>query len=86
MYAPYGPFFAMVPERVPRNVTAEVLATINSSGALGGFFGSYTVGWLQTVTGSSRAGYLLMAMSVICSGILMLFLRNPGSSGQGKLV
>jgi 2-dehydro-3-deoxy-D-arabinonate dehydratase len=35
MYAPYGPFFAIVPERVPRNVVAEVIAFINSSGALG---------------------------------------------------
>ena len=38
MYAPYGPFFAIVPERVPRNVTAEVLAFVNSSGALGRLF------------------------------------------------
>jgi sugar phosphate permease len=86
MYVPYGPFFAVVPELVPRNVTAEVLATINSSGALGGFFGSYTVGWLQAVTGSSRAGYLLMAMSLVCSAILMLCLRDPASSGRGKVI
>jgi cyanate permease len=26
MYAPYGPFFAIIPERVARNVTAEVFA------------------------------------------------------------
>ena len=40
MYAPYGPFFAIVPERVPRNVVAEVIAFINSCGTLGGFFGA----------------------------------------------
>jgi sugar phosphate permease len=86
MYAPYGPFFAMVPELIPRNLTGEVLATINSSGALGGFFGTYTVGWLQAVTGSSRAGYLLMAMSLVCSGVLIFCLRVTGSSGRGNLV
>jgi nitrate/nitrite transporter NarK len=86
MYTPYGPFFAVVPELVPRNVAAEVLATINSSGALGGFFGSYAVGWLQAVTGSSRAGYLLMAMSFVCSAALMFFVRDPGRSGRGKVV
>lgn len=86
MYAPYGPFFAVVPELVPCNVAAEVLATINSSGALGGFFGSYTVGWLQAVTGSSRAGYLLMAMSLVCSAALMLCLCDPSRSGEGKLI
>jgi sugar phosphate permease len=76
MYAPYGPFFAIVPERMPRNVTAEVLALINSCGALGGFFGSYLVGLLQTLTGNARAGYLLMAFSLIVSSLLLLLLRE----------
>ncbi len=77
MYAPYGPFFAMVPEVVPRSVTAVVLATINSSGALGGFVGSFTVGWLQAVTGNSRAGFFVMAMAMLVAGGLMLCLRDP---------
>jgi len=80
MYAPYGPFFAIVPERVPRNVVAEVIAFINSCGALGGFFGSYFVGWLQTTTGNPRAGYLLMSVSLACSAALFVFLRQPGKS------
>ncbi len=86
MYAPYGPFFAVIPELVPSNVTAEVLATVNSSGALGGFFGSYTVGWLQAVTGSSRAGYLLMAMSLVISAGLMFCLRPPAPASRGNLI
>jgi hypothetical protein len=36
IYAPYGPFLAIVPERVPRNVVAEVIALINSCGTLAG--------------------------------------------------
>src|SRR4051794_27042828 len=76
MYAPYGPFFAIVPERVPHNVTAEVLALINSCGALGGFVGSYLVGLLHAVTGNARAGYLLMALSLVCSALLLLKLRR----------
>lgn len=83
MYAPYGPFFAIVPERMPRNVTAEVLALINSCGALGGFFGSYLVGLLQTLTGNARAGYLLMAISLIVSSLLLLLLREPTDSLEG---
>lgn len=74
MYAPYGAFFAMIPERVPRNVVAEVLALINSVGALGGFFGSYFVGVLRSVTGSPRAGYLLMSAALVCSALLLLCL------------
>jgi nitrate/nitrite transporter NarK len=74
LYAPYGPFFAIVPERIPQNMTANVLALINSAGALGGFFGSYFVGWLGAVTGNSRAGYLLMSLSLLCASMLVLFL------------
>ena len=76
MYAPYGPFFAIVPERVSGNVTAEVLALINSCGALGGFFGSYLVGLLQAVTGDERAGYLLMSISLVVSALLMCSLPD----------
>lgn len=77
MYAPYGPFFAIIPERLPKNVTAEVLALINSCGALGAFVGSYLVGLLQALTGSSRAGFLLMALALICSSLLLLALPRP---------
>ena len=74
MYAPYGPFFAIIPERLPRNVTPAVLALINSAGALGGFLGSYFVGALQAATGNPKAGFLLMSLSLIVSAVLLLFL------------
>jgi MFS-type transporter involved in bile tolerance (Atg22 family) len=50
---------------------------VNSCGALGGFAGSWLVGWLQAVTGSSRAGYLAMSILLIVSGVLIFFLRSP---------
>ncbi|MFH4293746.1 hypothetical protein WAJ58_21605, partial [Acinetobacter baumannii] len=40
MYAPYGPFFAIIPEMLPRNVAGGAMALINSMGALGSFCGS----------------------------------------------
>jgi sugar phosphate permease len=86
MYAPYGPFFALVPDRVPRNVTAEVLAFINSCGALGGFFGSYFVGWLQSATGDARAGYMLMSLSLACAASLSLFVADTPKSLRPSLV
>jgi nitrate/nitrite transporter NarK len=56
-----------VPERVPGNVTAEVLALINSFGALGAFAGSYLIGILYAVTGDERASYMLMSLTrVLC--------------------
>lgn len=77
MYAPYGPFFAIIPERLPNNVTAEVLALVNSSGALGAFVGSYLVGLLEAVAKSSRPGFLLMSLSLIASALLILALPEP---------
>ena len=85
MFAPYGPFFAIIPEIVPGNVSGETMAMINSFGALGAFFGSWVVGLLQAHTGNSRAGYLLMAVSIILSGAIMYFgfhQRVTQSTGQ----
>jgi MFS family permease len=81
MYAPYGPYFAIMPEMLPRNVAGEVIALVNSCGALGGFAGSWLVGWLQAVTGSSRDGYLAMSILLIVSGVMIFFLRAP-KAGQ----
>jgi sugar phosphate permease len=72
MYAPYGAFFAMIPERVPKQVIGEVMAMVNSFGALGSFVGSYSVGLLQAMTGSSRAGFLLMAVGLLSSALLLV--------------
>jgi sugar phosphate permease len=77
MYAPYGPFFAIMPEMLPRNVAGEVVALVNTFGALGGFAGTWLVGWLQALTGSARAGYLSMSMALILSGLIALCLRVP---------
>lgn len=85
MYAPYGPFFAIIPELLPANVAGEVTALVNSLGALGSFLGSWAVGWLQGYTGSSKAGYLLMAIALIVASSLSLFLR-PNQTAQPVLV
>ncbi len=80
MYAPYGPFFAIIPERLPRSVVTQVFALVNCCGALGAFLGSYIVGILQTVTGKSSAGFLLMAVALVASSILILCLPAPRAS------
>ena len=79
MYAPYGPYFAMIPEMLPANVAGEVMALINSFGALGGFVGAWLVGELEAVTGNSRAGFLFMSASLILAGVLVLILRQGKS-------
>lgn len=79
MYAPYGSFFALIAETIPKTVLDEVLALVNSSGAVGGFAGAWLVGLLQARTGNSQAGFLLMSGSLIAAAVLMfLFPRRSG--------
>ncbi|MEO8854691.1 MAG: MFS transporter [Ginsengibacter sp.] len=77
MYAPYGPFFAIITEILPRNVSGGAIALINSFGALGAFVGAYVVGYLNGLTGNFDASYILMAGSLFLSGILtILAIKN----------
>lgn len=77
MYAPYGPFFAWIPEVLPRNVSGGAIALINSCGALGSFVGSYAVGWLNAATGAPDASYLAMACALLISGVITLAVGAP---------
>jgi sugar phosphate permease len=70
MYAPYGPYFAYLTESLPSNVAGGAIALINSVGALGSFVGSYGVGMLNGITGSSGMSYLMMAAALILSALL----------------
>lgn len=72
MYAPYGPFFAIITEILPRNVAGGAIALINSLGALGSFLGAYIVGYLNGLTGNFSASYIFMAGSLFLSAILTM--------------
>jgi sugar phosphate permease len=72
MYAPYGAFFAIMPEILPANVTPGAIALINSWGALGSFAGSYLVGYLNGRTGNFGASYIFMAASLLIAAILTI--------------
>jgi sugar phosphate permease len=81
MYAPYGPFFAVITEVLPRNVSAGAIALINSMGALGSFVGAYIVGYLNGTTGGFGASYIFMAGSLFISALLtVVALRSNKSS------
>jgi len=80
MYAPYGPFFAVITEILPRNVSGGALGLINSMGALGSFVGAYIVGYLNGVTHGFGASYILMAGTLLLSSILTLIVIKPVKS------
>ncbi|MDR5750528.1 MULTISPECIES: MFS transporter [unclassified Caballeronia] len=86
MYAPYGPFFAIVPELLPKNVAGGAMALINSMGALGSFVGSYVVGYLNGATGSPGASYVFMSAALVAAVVLTLAVRpQAAASGSAKL-
>lgn len=84
MYAPYGPFFAIIPEILPRNVAGGAMALINSMGALGSFVGAYIVGYLNGVTGGFGASYIFMAGSLFLSAILTVWAVNVAKKDSSK--
>jgi sugar phosphate permease len=79
MYAPYGPFFAIITEILPRNVAGGAIALINSLGALGSFAGAYLVGYLNGTTGGFDASYIFMAGSLFLSALItMITVKDTG--------
>ncbi len=86
MYAPYGPFFAIIPEILPQNVAGGAMALINSFGALGSFAGSYLVGYLNGTTGGFGASYIFMAGSLLLSAIItVIALKAPAPVRKATL-
>jgi sugar phosphate permease len=86
MYAPYGPFFAIITEILPRNVAGGAIALINSLGALGSFLGAYIVGYLNGLTGNFSASYIFMAGSLFLSAILtMIAVKSNGKLRRMKI-
>ena len=86
MYAPYGPFFAVITEILPRNVAAGAIALINSLGALGSFAGSYLVGFLNGKTGGFGASYIFLAGSLFLAVIItMAALKGNNKTAVNEL-
>jgi len=70
MYTPYGPFFAAIPEMIPRNVVAGAMSFVVCFGALGSFIGAWIVGYLNGLTGSPDASYIFMGGSLVLAVLL----------------
>lgn len=82
MYAPYGPFWASIPEMLPKNVAAGAIALVNSMGALGSFAGSYFVGYLNAATGNPASSHLISAAALGIAAVLSLWIGQARESRQ----
>lgn len=75
MYAPYGPYFAYIPELFPAADAAPAVGMINAFGGLGGFVGTYIVGALGG--GSSAVPFVFLAACLFGSAVLVFAVRRP---------
>ena len=86
LYAPYGPFFAVITEILPKNVVGGALGLINSIGALGSFVGSYLVGYLNGNTGGFESSYILMACSLAIAAAITIFVVNSPAKKESDIL
>jgi ACS family tartrate transporter-like MFS transporter len=76
LYSATPPFWSLPTAFLRGDGAAAGIALINSVGNLGGFVGPYLMGWMQGVTGDFRYGIRVLAISAICSGLLVLSVRG----------
>lgn len=80
MYAPYGPYFAYIPELFPAADAAPATGMINAFGGLGGFVGTYIVGALGG--GKSAVPFVFLAVCLFVAALLMIAVRRPERASQ----
>lgn len=75
-YGFYPPFWPIQQGMLAGEARAVAVGLVNSVGNLGGYLGPYMVGWINQTTGSSYAGLLFLAGSVVLSSILIFIARR----------
>jgi ACS family tartrate transporter-like MFS transporter len=84
-YGSKGPFWAMPPMFLTGMAAAGAIAWINSIGNLGGFFGSWYVGFMRDLTGSYAGGlYGLALFGLISSFVPAFFLQIPDAARSAR--
>ena len=79
-YATFGPFWAMTTAFLEKSAAATGIALINAVGNLGGFFGPYVIGAIRNSTGTFRAGFLVAAVAIAVSGVIVISVRMQPQS------
>ena len=84
-YGSKGPFWAMPPMFLTGMAAAGAIAWINSIGNLGGFFGSWHVGFMKDLTDSYAGGlYGLALFGVVSAFVCAFFLQIPDAAGSAR--
>jgi sugar phosphate permease len=77
LYAPYGPYFALVTALAPPGIAGAAIALVNSFGALGSFAGTYLVGWVRATPLGDAGAFGLMAACALLAAALTLTVAEP---------
>jgi ACS family tartrate transporter-like MFS transporter len=84
-YGSKGPFWSMPPMFLTGMAAAGAIAWINSLGNLGGFFGSWYVGFTKDLTGSYAGGlYGLALFGVVSAFVCAFFLHIPDPAASTR--
>jgi ACS family tartrate transporter-like MFS transporter len=84
-YGSKGPFWAMPPMFLTGMAAAGAIAWINSIGNLGGFFGSWYVGFMKDLTDSYAGGlYGLALFGLVAAFVSAFFLQIPDAAGSAR--
>jgi ACS family tartrate transporter-like MFS transporter len=85
VYAPFGVWWSYPTTFLTGAAAAGAIGLINSLGNVGGFIGPYLTGYLKEKTGSYSAAWMLLAVSLLFSGLLMLTLGRKRSTTSPDL-
>ena len=76
VYAPFGVWWSYPTTFLSGSAAAGAIGLINSFGNVGGFVGPYLIGFLKDTTGSYNGGWLYLAFSLTCAGLLILTFKR----------
>lgn len=71
-----GPLWAIPAAFLSGRSAAAGIAAINMIGILGGFVGSYWMGFARDLTGNYQRGLLTMTLPMLTAALIMLYLRR----------
>jgi MFS transporter, ACS family, tartrate transporter len=76
VYAPFGVWWSYPTTFLSGAAAAGAIGLINSCGNVGGVVGPSLLGWLSDVTGSRSFGWIYLAFSLTCAGLLILTFKR----------
>ena len=75
-YGRFGAFWALPSEFLPAELMGIGVAMANGLGNLGGFFGPFIVGWVETTTHSFMVGFAFLGLCMIAGALLAIPIRT----------